>query len=122
MAVTGGRVLRLDEARGQLVEDPALAGMRGKLGFVAEDAAGNVWMDIHPPAVALRQGTGWTAAARSLVEMPGHGVLTIFTEPDGVVWLGGAPRALRWSYSPPSIAAMAQLSGSSSRFGGQGAA
>jgi diguanylate cyclase (GGDEF)-like protein len=89
VAVTGDRVLRLDEARGQLVEDPALAGMRGKLNFVAEDAAGNVWMDTHPPAVALRQGTGWTAPARSLVEMPGHGVLTIFTEADGVVWLGG---------------------------------
>ncbi|HSS51555.1 MAG TPA: diguanylate cyclase, partial [Thermoanaerobaculia bacterium] len=62
-----------------------------------EDAAGNVWMDTHPPAVALRQGASWASEARSLVEMPGHGVLTIFTEADGVVWLGGDDGLYRYA-------------------------
>ena len=89
VAATGEKVMRLDEAKGQLVEDPALAGMRGNASFVAEDAAGNLWMNSFPPAVALRQKGGWAAEARSLVEVPGHGVITIVTEADGVVWLGG---------------------------------
>jgi diguanylate cyclase (GGDEF)-like protein len=97
VATTGEKVLRLDEAKGQLVDDPSFAGMRGKASLVAEDAAGNVWMDSHPPAVALRQGSGWAAKARSLVEVPGHAVLAIVTEPDGVVWLGGDDGLYRYA-------------------------
>jgi diguanylate cyclase (GGDEF)-like protein len=97
LAATGEKVLRLDEARGRLVDDPSLAGLRGKVNMVAEDAAGNVWMDSHPPAVALRQGSGWTEKARSLVEVPGHAVLTIVTEPDGVVWLCGDDGLYRYA-------------------------
>jgi diguanylate cyclase (GGDEF)-like protein len=97
LAATGEKVLRLDEVKGQLVDDPALAGMRGKVNMVAEDAAGNLWMDSHPPAVALRQGSGWAAKARSLVEVPGHALVTLFTEPDGVVWMGGDDGLYRYA-------------------------
>ncbi|HEV7783829.1 MAG TPA: triple tyrosine motif-containing protein, partial [Thermoanaerobaculia bacterium] len=97
LAATGEKVLRLDEAKGRLEDDPALAGMRGRLSLVAEDTAGNVWMNSHPPAVALRQGTGWTAKARSLVEVPGHVLVTIVAEPDGVVWLGGDEGLYRYA-------------------------
>jgi diguanylate cyclase (GGDEF)-like protein len=89
VAATGEKVLRLDEAKGQLTADPALAGMRGNLNFLAEDAAGNVWMASHPPAIALRQGAGWAAKPRLLVEVPGHDLNTIVTEANGVVWLCG---------------------------------
>lgn len=98
VAVAGGKVLRLDEAKGQLVDDPAaFAGMRGRADMVAEDSAGNVWMDSRPPSVVRRQGTGWEAEARSLVEVPGHGVITIVTEADGVVWLGGDDGLYRYA-------------------------
>jgi diguanylate cyclase (GGDEF)-like protein len=102
VAVTNEKVLRLDEAKGQLVDEPAFAGLRGKVSLVAEDAAGNVWMDSHPPTVALRQGSGWAAKARALVEVPGHAVLTIVTEPDGVVWLGGDDGLYRYAGTSPS--------------------
>ncbi|HEV7506995.1 MAG TPA: diguanylate cyclase [Thermoanaerobaculia bacterium] len=97
VAATGETVLRLDETTGRLVDDPSLTGMRRKAVSLTEDAAGNVWMASHPPAVVLRQGSGWAAKARSLVEVPGHSVLTIVTEPDGVVWLCGDDGLYRYA-------------------------
>ncbi len=97
LAATGEKVLRLDETKGRLVDDPSLAGMHGKVNSLAEDAAGNVWMASRQPALALRQGVGWAAEPRSLVEVPGHSVLAIVTEPDGVVWLCGDDGLYRYA-------------------------
>lgn len=89
-AVTGGilvtledRLLRLDEANGRLVEDPALSGLTGRSYILAEDADGNLWRNTRPVSVAK---DGRPAA---LVEVPARGIETIVAEPDGVVWLGG---------------------------------
>lgn len=89
-AVTGGilvtlegRLLRLDEANGRLVEDPALSGLTGRATIVAEDADGNLWRNTRPVSVAK------DGRQSSLVEVPARGIETIVAEPDGVVWLGG---------------------------------
>ncbi|HSG40616.1 MAG TPA: hypothetical protein VLE27_13330, partial [Thermoanaerobaculia bacterium] len=84
------QVLRLDEARGVLVDDPALASLagHGQPYGLAEDAQGNLWMNTAPLSVGLRRGSGWPAL-RSLVEVPARSVETIFAEPDGTVWLAG---------------------------------
>ncbi|HTG34644.1 MAG TPA: diguanylate cyclase [Thermoanaerobaculia bacterium] len=89
LAVKDNQVLRLDESRGALVRDPALAGVRAQTDFslLAEDAGGNLWMNSRPPAVARRRGAGWEPAPRSLAGVPGRNAETILTEPDGVVWL-----------------------------------
>jgi diguanylate cyclase (GGDEF)-like protein len=97
LAATGEKVLRLDEAKGQLADDPGLAGMRGTFTNLAEDAAGNVWMTSRPPAVVLRQGSGWAAKPRSLVEVPGHAPNTIATEANGVIWLCGDDGLYRYA-------------------------
>jgi diguanylate cyclase (GGDEF)-like protein len=94
----GDRILRLEEAAGRLVEDPALARLAlGNLDFLAEDAEGNLWMNSRPPAVAVRRKG--RPAIRSLVEIPVHAVATIVAEPDGVVWLGTDQGLLRFAGS-----------------------
>jgi len=100
MASHDDRLLRLDEARGALVEDPATAALRARNAqrFV-EDAAGNLWMTSRPPAVALRRGQGWSPELRSLLELPVHTIETILAEPDGVVWLGGDNGLYRYAGS-----------------------
>ena len=75
---------------GRAGEGPGTRGHRpatGDFSLLAEDAGGNLWLNTHPPAVALRRGAGWAPAPRSLVEVPGRSIETIFAEPDGVVWL-----------------------------------
>jgi len=89
MAAHDNRLLRLDEARGVLVEDPATSGLRAGAQHFAEDAAGNLWMSSRPPAVARRQSDGWSPELHALRELPVHTVEPILAEPDGVVWLGG---------------------------------
>ncbi|HEY4595961.1 MAG TPA: hypothetical protein VIJ02_06135, partial [Thermoanaerobaculia bacterium] len=62
LAVSGNQILRLDEARGVLVREPDLpAGSHGDFLAVTGDARGSLWLDSHPPTVALRHGTGWEA-------------------------------------------------------------
>ena len=114
LAVKENEILRLDEARGVLVREPDLpAGPRGDFSTVTGDAGGNLWLDSHPPAVALRRGTGWEAQPRTLPGVPGRSVEAIFTEPDGVVWLAtdkgliryeGSPQAGSASLPPPHLA------------------
>ena len=97
LAVTEQDVLRLDESRGVLVKDADLpARPRGELLKLAADAGGNLWIGSHPPALALRHGTGWETQPRSLPGVPGRGVETVFTEPDGVVWLGTDKGLIRY--------------------------
>ncbi len=88
VAVGNGKVLRLDEARGALVADASLPapGAGGVFSYLTPDAGGNLWMNTHPPAVALRRGGGWEAP-RALAGVPGRGIEIVVAEPDGVVWL-----------------------------------
>jgi len=94
----GARLFWLDEDKGELVADPALAHLAGPKGFdtAAEDAAGNLWMNTRPLSVAVRQGDGWNPEPLSMPEIPARGVETILTEPDGTVWLGGESQVLRY--------------------------
>ncbi|HEX6865445.1 MAG TPA: hypothetical protein VF414_21635, partial [Thermoanaerobaculia bacterium] len=87
------RLLRLDEANGRLVEDPALSGLTGRFFALAEDAEGNLWRNTRPVSVAKdgRQAT--------LDEIPARGIETIVAEPDGVVWLGGDGGLFRYEGS-----------------------
>ncbi len=88
-AVRDDRVLCLDETRARLVEDSAFAplAVAGTFSVLAQDAAGNVWRNSRPPAVFLRQGAGWSATPRSLVEVPARSVERIYPDADGSVWL-----------------------------------
>ncbi|HEV2846995.1 MAG TPA: diguanylate cyclase, partial [Thermoanaerobaculia bacterium] len=98
LAVRDKQVLRLDEAKGVLVEDPALAGLAGHgvVYHLTEDAQGNLWMNTNPLSVGLRRGSGWPEL-RSLVEVPARSVETIFAEPDGTVWLAGNDGLYRYA-------------------------
>jgi diguanylate cyclase (GGDEF)-like protein len=88
LAAQDDRVLRLDEQRTALVQEPALAPLsgRGKLTRLAEDAEGNLWMNTSPVWVALRRGGGWQEM-RPLFEVAARSVEVIVPEPGGVVWL-----------------------------------
>jgi diguanylate cyclase (GGDEF)-like protein len=99
LAVQGDRVLRLDPGKGELAEDPSLAGLggHGELSYLAEDAAKNLWMNTTPPTVAMRRGHGWEPVPRSLVEVPARGFEMIFTEADGVVWLPSEKGVFRYA-------------------------
>ncbi len=107
LAVKDRQVLRLDESRGVLVKDPALAGIGSQADFsvLAEDAGGNLWMNSHPPAVARRRAAGWEPSPRSLIGVPGRSVEIIFTEPDGVVWLATDKGLIRYEGTARSPAA-----------------
>ncbi|HEX6899770.1 MAG TPA: diguanylate cyclase [Thermoanaerobaculia bacterium] len=99
VATRDGRLFRVDEKRSQLVEDPALAGIRGDrhLYEIAEDVQGNLWMNTRPPAVAPRLGDRWSSELRSLVEVQAREVEKILAEPDGTVWLAGESGLFRYA-------------------------
>jgi len=107
-AVRHGQVYRLDEGKGRLVEDSAFAplGVESDFSFLAEDAAGNVWRNSRPPAVFLRQGAGWSATPRSLVEIPARSIETIFPDADGSVWLAAENGLYRVESPLPTAAAL----------------
>jgi diguanylate cyclase (GGDEF)-like protein len=86
VAVGNGKVLRLDEARRALVEDASLPAPGAVFSYLTPDAGGNLWMNTHPPAVAVRRRGGWEAP-RTLAGVPGRGIEIVVAEPDGVVWL-----------------------------------
>jgi diguanylate cyclase (GGDEF)-like protein len=101
LAVHDKQILRLDEAQGTLVRDPDLPlSPKGDFSLVAEDAAGNLWMNTRPPVVALRRGTGWEARPHTLASVPGHNAEEIITEPSGVVWLGNEKGLIRYEGKP----------------------
>jgi diguanylate cyclase (GGDEF)-like protein len=114
LVVTEHRIMRLDETRGALVQEPDLtASPPGDFYSATEDAAGNLWLDSHPVTVFPRRGTGWEARPRTLPAVPGRDVEDIFAEPDGVVWLAtdnglvryeGGARAGGASLPPPRLA------------------
>ena len=108
VAVQRKRVLRIDEARAELAEDPGLAGLGG-MSFLAEDAEGNLWFDTRPPSVALRrlQGGGWDGL-REIDGVPMRTLVTIVPEQDGVVWLAGDAGLYRYAGKlPPQGQALA---------------
>jgi diguanylate cyclase (GGDEF)-like protein len=95
LAARGGRLLRLDERMGALVEDPSLAGLGdATLDLAVEDAEGNLWLDTRPPSVAVRRSNGWET--RPLLEVAARVISTIYAEPDGQVWLGTESGLLRY--------------------------
>lgn len=106
LVVKENQVLRLDEARGALVREPDLpAGSGADFSAVVQDAGGNLWLNSHPPAVALRRGAGWEVRPRTLAGVPGHSVETLFAEPDGVVWLATDKGLIRYEGSPQAVSA-----------------
>ncbi len=111
-AVREGRVSRLDETRGRLVEDAVFSvfgtplGQKETFNALIEDAAGNVWRNSRPPAVFLRQGSGWSPAARSLVELPARSVEAIYADPGGAVWLATESGLHRVEIPLPAAAAL----------------
>lgn len=123
----GDRVLRLDEARGALVEEPdlGLLGGHGAVSFLAEDAEGNLWLNAHPLQVALRRGDR-RMEVRSLFEVPARNVETILAEPDGAVWLASESGLFRYAGSfhsapaplPAPLFARVALGDGSLLFGG----
>jgi diguanylate cyclase (GGDEF)-like protein len=98
LAAPEGGVRRLDETRGELVDDPSLAALPAGLAVktLAEDAQGNLWMATAPPSVAMRRGGGWPGL-RSFVEIPARSIQAIHTEPDGTVWLAGDSGVFRYA-------------------------
>ncbi len=117
LVVTEHRILRLDETRGALVQEPDLtASPPGDFYNATEDAAGNLWLDSHPVTVFPRRGTGWEARPRTLPAVPGREVENVLAEPDGVVWLAtdaglvryeGGAQAGGASLPPPRLARLA---------------
>jgi diguanylate cyclase (GGDEF)-like protein len=98
LATTRDRILRLDETRGELLAAPDLpVPGGGGLSQLAEDSQGNLWMNTHPPAILIRQGTAGARKVRSLVEVPARNIEMIFTEPDGAVWMAGENAVYRYA-------------------------
>src|SRR6202035_1099077 len=70
---------------------------------LAEDAAGNLWMNTFPVSVAPRRRGGaaggweWEREARPLVEVPARSIEVILAEADGGVWLGGEKGLYRYA-------------------------
>ncbi len=98
LATRGDQVLRLDEARAELVEDATVAGLsgHGAVTQLAADAEGNLWLNTRPPTVAVRGGK---PELRALVEVPARAVEGILAEPDGVVWLASESGLYRYEGS-----------------------
>ena len=95
-----GRIRVLDEAKGELVVDPALARFDGQpYNRLAVDAGGNLWRNTRPPSVLIRQGEGWAPEPRSLPEVQAHHVEFFAVEPDGVIWLAAENGLFRYQGS-----------------------
>ncbi len=99
VAVRDDRALRLDEARGSLVEDPSLAPLagHGEYTLLLEDAHGDLWLNTRPPAIALSGGSGWRPVLRSLDGLPLRSFESAYAEADGTVWLAADNGLYRWA-------------------------
>lgn len=91
LAVVDQRILRLDETKAELVEDPSLANLpipATVFSQLAEDAAGRLWLNSRPPSVVERRQDGtWAEKATALVEIPARSIEVMVPEANGVVWL-----------------------------------
>lgn len=110
LATHNDRVLRLDEAAAELVEDPALASVDRYDGLthLAQDAAGHLWLNTLPPSfVPVRRGADgrprWDSGVLALAEVPDRAIESILAEPDGTVWLAGSSGLYRHA-GPPRVA------------------
>ncbi len=103
LAAGDDKVLRLDEARGELVADPDLAslGGHGELNRLAVGPNGEIWLNTTPPSMAPRAGRGWARERRSLVEIAARDTEVIHVEPDGVVWLATDKGLYRYETTAP---------------------
>ncbi|HYN21002.1 MAG TPA: diguanylate cyclase [Thermoanaerobaculia bacterium] len=127
LVVQGDRLLCLNETRGTLVADPALAhlAIRGESDTLVEDAEGNLWCNTRPVSVAVAGGAGWRDV-RTLVELPARTVVSMLAEPEGPVWLATDKGLFRYAGSfraggqplpPPRLARIA-VGGGDVLFGG----
>ncbi|HEX3553698.1 MAG TPA: diguanylate cyclase [Thermoanaerobaculia bacterium] len=103
LAASDDKVLRLDEAKGELVADPDLAslGGHGQLNRLAAGPGGEVWLNTTPPSMAPRAGRGWARERRSLVEIAARDTEILHVEPDGVVWLATDKGLYRYETTAP---------------------
>ncbi|MFN7962636.1 MAG: diguanylate cyclase [Thermoanaerobaculia bacterium] len=117
VAVKDERVFEVDPNTGKLLIRPELSVFSGHGSFtsLAEDAAGNVWLNTRPVSVAGKEGNGWSRGVHRLVELPARTVDTILPEPDGVVWLiaenglyryAGDPNRATLPLPPPALSAV----------------
>lgn len=105
LALHDGRVRHLDEARGELRDDPLLAALGREIAAteLAEDARGSLWLATQPPSVARKRGNEWGPGTRSIVEIRARSILSLFPEPDGTVWLAGDSGLYRYAGSSPGL-------------------
>jgi diguanylate cyclase (GGDEF)-like protein len=128
LGTVGGEVFRLDEATRTLRPMPELAalGGHGRADQLAEDAAGNLWLNWRPPLVALRRGATWGPRFLRLQELPARGLGAMLAEPDGVVWLTTDAGLYRYAGTPsrapvdlpPPLLARLTVDGGTPLFGG----
>lgn len=94
---------------GRIVPDPLLGAVDAKNFFVvAEDAAGNVWLNSEPPRVAMKTEHGYARETRPLTGI-GTGASLIRVVEDGSLWFATSEGFFRYA-STPSDAAIPQPS------------
>jgi diguanylate cyclase (GGDEF)-like protein len=107
VAVIGNRVLALKDGspistvvNETLIRDPLLGEVDAEHFFaMAEDAAGNVWMNTDPPRVAMRTPRGYSRETRPLTGI-GGGVSSISLDEDHAIWFSGSDGFFRFANAP----------------------
>lgn len=84
----------------RLVPDPQLSGIDAKNFFaLAEDGAGNVWINSDPPRVAIKTTNGYLKETRPLTGI-GTNIAYIRLEDDGSLWFAGSEGFFRYARTP----------------------
>jgi diguanylate cyclase (GGDEF)-like protein len=103
----GGRVVAVQGlseiktiAGGKLVPDPLLRiGDATNYFALAEDAAGNVWINSDPPRVLMKTKDGYERETRPLTGI-GSNISFIRLEQDGSLWFAGSEGFFRYARTP----------------------
>lgn len=98
LATRGKSIYVLDPQTGALgpADDLNRLGIPDEISVLTTDSSGNIWMNTHPPSVAVRAGEQWTEL-RVVHAIPRTSVETILTEPTGAVWFGTSAGLIRYS-------------------------
>jgi|GEM_PF-588925 len=92
-------VFRLDQDRRSLVPDQALGSRlgRSKMFIVAQDSAGDIWVNTRPPTRAtISEDGGYILENRLLQGIPGNDFQVIYPDVDGTVWFGNERGVIRF--------------------------